>query len=82
MVHQIGNQLGVVDKRQVTGEFQASPATADSIATNANYSDEAALDTRLAAISGVTYSAAVLRLMTKNDKEFAVRNNDDAAGVK
>jgi hypothetical protein len=82
MGHQIGNNVGVTDKRQVTGEFGPVPANADSLATNLNYADEAALDARLTAISGTTYTTAVLRQMTQNDKIFAVRSNDDAAGIK
>ncbi|HET7713270.1 MAG TPA: hypothetical protein VFK94_02230 [Patescibacteria group bacterium] len=78
MAHQIGNQLGVVDKRQAPTELQASPATADNIATNANYADESALDTRLAAAVPGTYTAAYLNLMTQNDKVYALRLIDDA----
>lgn len=81
-MHQIGNQLGVVDKRQALTEIGPSPSTSDSLATNANYSDDAALDARLTAAAAASYPASVLKLMTSNDKVFAVRNIDDSAGIK
>lgn len=75
MTAQLGNSIGVVDKRATQG-VNTSP-----IATPGNYANEAAMDTRLAAISGTTYTAAVLRRMTFNDKRHAIRLADDAAGV-
>jgi hypothetical protein len=72
---QLGNAIGVTDKRATQG------VATQPIATPANYASEAALDARLTAISGTTYTAAVLRRMTFNDKVFAVRSADDAAGI-
>lgn len=75
MTAKLGNPIGVTDKRATQGN------PAQPIATPANYADEAALDARLTAISGTTYTAAVLRRMTFNDKVYAVRKADDAAGI-
>ncbi len=68
--------LGFVDKRRSSGQTNTNP-----LATPANYASEAALDARLTAISATTYSAANLSNMTLNDKIFAVRTNDDSAGI-
>jgi hypothetical protein len=68
--------MGFVDKRR-----SGTPTNTTPIATSASYKDEAALDTRLAAISGTTYTAGVLRTMTTNDKIYALRVNDDSAGI-
>lgn len=69
------NVLGLTDKRRTQGQ------TAYPIGTEANYVDVAALRTRLAAINGAYYTTARLNEMTKNDMVFAVRSNDDAAGI-
>ena len=74
MTVQLGNAPGFVDKRQDQND------TADSI-TAANYADEAALDTRLAAADAATYTAAYLAKMTHNDKVYALRTLDDAASI-
>lgn len=42
----------------------------------------ASMKTRLAAISGTTYTAAVLNTMTYNDMVYAIRLNDFASTVK
>ena len=64
---------GIADKRRL-------PSSATTLlATPANYAGVSALRTRLAAISGTTYTAAVMDKMTKNDMFYAVRNSDDAA---
>jgi hypothetical protein len=65
-----------VDKRR-----SSAPTNANPLGTPGNYKDEASLDTRLAAISATAYSAANLRVMTTNDKVYALRLNDDAAGI-
>lgn len=74
---QLGNRLGVVDKR-------ATPSASTStipIATPANYSSEAALDARLTAINAGYFTATMLNQMTWNDKTYAVRIADDTAGI-
>lgn len=78
MSNQFGPMLEVcfVDKRRASGQTDTSP-----VGTPANYMTENALDTRLAAAQGATYTAAVLRQMTTNDKIFALRNLDDSAGI-
>lgn len=70
----IGN-LGFTDKRHTQGK------TTVNIATPANYVSVSALKTRLTAISGTTFTAARLNTMTKNDMLYALRLNDDSAGV-
>lgn len=69
--------LDFVDKRRGSdGQTDTSP-----LGTPANYITEAALDTRLAAIDATAYSAKNLRIMNINDKVFALRQADDAAGI-
>lgn len=68
--------LGFVDKRRSSAQTNTNP-----LATPANYASESAMDTRLAAISATAYSAANLSNMTQNDKIFALRTNDDSAGL-
>lgn len=65
-----------VDKRRASGQTNTSP-----VGTPANYATESALDTRLAAAAASTYTAAVLRCMTTNDKIYALRTLDDSAGI-
>jgi hypothetical protein len=72
---EIENALGFVDKRRARG------ATTTSLTTPANLLSESALDARLSTISSTTYTAARLLLMTKNDKIYAVRLNDESGGV-
>lgn len=70
------NVFGVVDKRRdPKGANTTQPLNA------ANYDDVASLRARLTAISSTTYTTARLNAMTKNDMVYAVRLNDDAAGV-
>lgn len=69
------NILGFVDKRRVAGD------TTLRAATPLNYVDVGKMRTRLAAISGTTYTTAVLNQMTTNDMVFAIRTNDDAASL-
>lgn len=71
----LGVANDVTDKRQTQGN------NASTIATPANYASVAALRTRLAAINAGLYTSAYLDLMTKNDMVYAVRLNDDSAGV-
>lgn len=69
------NVSGFVDRRRT----QAS--TDDNIATSANFADVQALRARLTAINAGYFTAARLNNMTKNDMVYAVRLNDEAAGI-
>lgn len=64
-----------VDRRRT----QASGA--EVLATVGNYSNITALKARLTAISATSYTPDRLATMTKNDMVYAVRLNDDAAGI-
>jgi hypothetical protein len=66
---------GFVDKRR--GRGQAGSA----LATPGNYISDATLEARLLAIGGY-YTQARINQMTFWDKIYAVRVNDDAAGIK
>jgi hypothetical protein len=68
--------LGFVDKRRSAISSDATP-----LGVIANYASSATLDARLTAISATSYSASRLNSMTINDKIFAVRQNDDLAGI-
>ena len=74
MAIQLGNAPGFVDKRQT----QASAA--DSV-TAADYADQTALDTALAAAAAGTYTAAYLAKMTFNDKVYALRTLSDPTSI-
>lgn len=65
----------ITDKRYVRG------SAAGSLTTPANYASITALRARLAAISGATFTTARLDAMTVNDMVYAVRVNDDLAGI-
>lgn len=64
---------GWVDKRKT-----ATQTTTTSVGTPANFSSVSALETRLLAIG---YTAAQLRVMTQNDKVYALRLADEAASI-
>jgi hypothetical protein len=68
--------LGFVDKRRSGAMSDATP-----LSTVANYASSSTLDARLTAISATSYSASRLNSMTVNDKIYAVRLNDDLAGI-
>lgn len=74
-INQIGPVLEFcpVDKRRSESQTSTTP-----IGTPANYASVSALETRLLAIG---YTAAQLKLMTINDMQYAVRLNDDSAGI-
>lgn len=57
-----------------SGERSSSDTT---VGTVANYSNIAAIDARLTAISATVYSAVRLAAMTLNDKLYALAVNDD-----
>jgi hypothetical protein len=65
--------IGVVDKRRGRG------TNTSQLATPGNYVSVGTLETRLLAIG---YTQARINQMTWNDMVYAVRINDDAAGIK
>jgi hypothetical protein len=75
--HNSGNPMGVTDKR--FGRGGAKPH-AGSTVTNA--SDIASMRARLQVISATAYTNARLDSMTMNDMLYAIRLNDEAAGIK
>lgn len=72
----VGNRQRVVDKRQGRG------ATVNPVTSDANMKDITAMRARLTAINATTFTAARLNTMTENDMLYAIRMNDDAAGIK
>lgn len=71
-----GEARGFVDKRRGRGQ------AATALATPVNYTSDAAMETRLAAINGAYYTTARLNQMTQSDKIYALRTADDSAGIK
>lgn len=69
-----GNMLGVTDKRRTQGN-----GAANIVPTN--YSSVTTLRARLQTINGTYFTTAMLNSMTKNDMVYAVRLNDEAAGL-
>jgi len=78
--NQTYNKEGWVDKRlaAVPGGVQTSNPWSGGTSTNTK--DITAMRTRLAAISA-TYTATYLDKMTYNDMLWAIRQNDEAAGI-
>jgi len=76
---QLGNDLGVVDKRESTAAGAISGTS--PLGTPLNYIDITKLRARLIAINGTRYTTAYLDVMTVNDMIYALRTLDDAAGV-
>lgn len=68
--------LGFVDKRRSGTQSDQTP-----LGTAGNYASGNAVDARLTAISATSYSASRLRQMNINDKVYALRLNDDLAGI-
>jgi hypothetical protein len=68
--------LGFADKRRTQGSKSLPVGTA------ANYASRQALETRLAAANGTYFTAARMGGMTENDLTYALRQIDDAAGIK
>jgi hypothetical protein len=66
---------GIVDKRRGRGQ------AASALATPVNYTSLATLEARLLAIGGA-YTQARINQMGINDMIYAIRLNDDLAGVK
>jgi hypothetical protein len=79
--NQTGNEWGVVDKRLAANTYGSYAENAHDGTSTANAKDVTALRTRLAAISATTYTEAVLDKMTVNDMLYALRVNDEAAGI-
>lgn len=73
----INNPYGMVDKRVGRG----NSTTSNVLTTVANLDSVADMKARLTAINGTSYTAARLATMTKNDMLYAIRLNDDAAGI-
>jgi hypothetical protein len=78
--HRVAIQVPVtfIDKRKASAG-SATTGVTSGVATPANYATLAAMDTRLAAISGTTFTQARLDTMTMNDKVYALHVIDDAA---
>lgn len=72
----VGNRQRVVDKRQGRG------TTTNPVTSDASMKDITAKRARLTAINAATFTAARLNTMTENDMLYAIRMNDDAAGIK
>jgi len=72
----VGNRQRVVDKRQGRG------TTTNPVTSDASMKDITAMRARLTAINATTFTAARLNTMTENDMLYAIRMNDDAAGIK
>lgn len=72
----VGNRQRVVDKRQNRG------TTTNPVTSDASMKDITAMRARLTAINATTFTAARLNTMTENDMLYAIRMNDDAAGIK
>lgn len=73
---QLGNPGGFTDDRQTQGNSGTSP-----VATPVNYATTGSRDTRLAAANPTFYTVDRLNSMTENDKVYALRLIDDAAGI-
>lgn len=67
---------GFVDKRRGRGYTGASPLT-----STANLDSISVMRARLTAINATSYTVARLDSMTENDMAYAIRLNDDAAGI-
>jgi hypothetical protein len=77
---QVGNVHGVAAKNANSGQqrtnMSGSTANQQSGYFDADQADIAAMRARLNAISGTTYTTAVLNKMTANDMAYAIRRND------
>lgn len=68
----------VADKRKVHFNSDVSPI---STTTYAAMQSNATLDARLAAVDAAYYTAARLQTMSRNDKEYALRQLSESAGI-
>lgn len=77
--------VAVAGSTTVTFTPAAAAATASGdfirLTGTVEMSDDENLDSRLTAISSTTYTAAILRTMTMNDKIYAIRIESDSSGV-
>lgn len=76
---------GFVDtRRHPKGQSEAVPlaGTGTARAGAANISSVAELRARLSTANGAYYTVSRLNTMTKNDMVYAVRQSDEAAGIK
>lgn len=77
--------VAVAGSTTVTFTPAAAGATASGdfirLTGTVEMSDDENLDSRLTAINSTTYSAAILRTMTMNDKIYAIRMESDISGV-
>lgn len=83
---EVENPIGYVDKRrnnkgQDVGNANGNPVAAGA-SDSSNLSTVAGLRARLTAINAGYYTATRLNSMLKNDMVYAVRVNDDNAGIK
>jgi hypothetical protein len=69
------NKDGFIDKRRARG------TAANNVTTDVNIDDITGLEARLTAINAGYYTATRLDKMTLNDKVYAVRVNDELAGM-
>ena len=74
---QIRNRLGTVDKRYVQGDA----ANRYSGTTTTNVKDVTSMRARLTAIDSATFTSSRLDQMTTNDMLYAIRLNDEVAGI-
>ena len=74
---QTHNLLGVTDKRRDIN----SGANPHSSTTTSNVRDVTAMRARLTAINAGLYTSAYLDNMLVNDMLYAIRLNDEAAGI-
>lgn len=73
-----------ITRVSIANSLKAVPdmgGSSSGISTPSNYQSVNSLRTRLAAISGTTYTSAVLDQMTVNDMVFALRMNDDKQSI-
>ena len=74
----INDPIGVTDKRRGRGNTTST----HQLTEFSNMQTIAAMKTRLAAISGTTYTAARMATMTENDLVYALRvASADSAGI-
>jgi hypothetical protein len=66
-------EVGFIDKRRSGSQANTTP-----LGTPANYASISAMETRLLALG---YTASQIRIMTTNDKQYALRLADDSAGI-
>lgn len=76
---EVENPDGFIDKRRGRGVTTAGLSNGTTSVQNVD--SVGSLRARLTAINSTSYSAARLNSMTRNDMLYAVRLNDEAAGL-